>query len=150
MRIIVLVLLSFCMSVSCQTKKQTAQTVTTKKSKIKNEPVKEEIKTDPIKDTQMAEVIEYETMSRGTYSKIIFQNDAINLYADRDNLKKSQAVTMAKEDLLTIRNLIKSINPEILPTLKAPSDARFFDHGNPPAEITKLVTKLVSFSEKKK
>jgi hypothetical protein len=167
MKTIALIFLSLFLTKSCQQKNTT----------IENAPVAEVVKTEEIKPemtenkVQTGTKVEYEAMSRGFFSKIIFENNQITIASDRNNPEKGTVVMLTKEDISVISNLIKAVNLDELPNLKAPSEKRMydgathanltitsngkvyagagFDGGNPPAAIAKLVTKLVSYSEKK-
>ena len=167
MKTIALVFLSLFLTKSCQSKKEATE----------NAPVAEVVKTDETKpemtenNVQTGTKVEYEALSRGFFSKIIFENNQITVASDRNNPEKGTVVMLTKEDVSEISNLIKAVNLEELPNLKAPSEARTydgaahanltitsngtvytgagFDAGNPPSAIAKLVTKLVSYSEKK-
>lgn len=167
MKTIALVFLSLFLTKSCQTKKGTTE----------NAPVAEVVKTETTKPemtenkVQAGIKVEYEAMSRGFFSKIIFENNQITVASDRNNPEKGTVVMLTKEDVSEISKLIKAVNLDGLPNLKAPSEKRMydgaphanltitsngkvytgagFDGGNPPVAIAKLVTKLVSYSEQK-
>ncbi|WP_394758890.1 hypothetical protein [Flavobacterium sp.] len=173
MKTIALVFLSLFMTKSCQPKKdssvseqakQTTETLSTTQTEITKSEMAEN-------KVQTGTKVEYEAMSRGFFSKIIFENNQITIVSDRNSEGKGTVLMLSKEDISEISNLIKAINLDGLATLKAPSEKRMydgaahanlkitsngteyngagFDHGFPPAEIEKLVTKLVSYSEKK-
>ena len=110
-------------------------------------------------------------MSRGYFSKIVFQNDKLSISKDRNNVEKGDPISITTAEITEINKLLKSVKPQTLPKLKWPTEKRFydgaahanltivqngetfvgpgFDHGFPPAEIEKLVNKLVSIAEKK-
>jgi hypothetical protein len=160
-----LVFLSYFMAVSCQCKKETV----TKQPDVIKENVAPKVVLQ--ENNQTSDMVEYEAMSRGYFKRITFQNDVVTISSDRNNPGKGEVVKLSSEDVKELNKLIKAINPEILPNLKGPTEKRFydgaasanlritnkgithngpgFDHGDPPVEIEKLVTKLVSFSEKK-
>ncbi|MFB9109305.1 hypothetical protein [Flavobacterium gyeonganense] len=120
------------------------------------------------KKTDMAStVIEYSAMSRGYYKKIVVQNQTVSVTNKRD----AQAVenTIKKTDWDKIVAEFEKINVESIPTLKAPTEKRFydgaaignlkiiqnqktyetqgFDNGFPPKEIEKLVNLLTDFAK---
>jgi hypothetical protein len=114
---------------------------------------------------------EYEALSRGYFSKIVFQNNKVTIAKDRNAADKGAEVTITTKEAAELTKLLKAIKPETLPKLKWPSEARFydgaahanlsitvdgkvytgagFDHGKPPVEIAKFVEKLLSIAEKK-
>lgn len=121
-------------------------------------------------DAQMNEementTIEYQAMSRGMYLNINVHSDDISITKARKGEAKTSK--LAKADFKEIANLLRDIKVETLPDLKAPTDKRMydgaahatlkiindgqvyetssFDHGEPPAEIKKLIDKLMSF-----
>ena len=167
MKTIALVFLSLFLTKSCQNKKELVENAQAiEATKI------EENKTEMAENkVQTGTKVEYEATSRGFFSKIIFENNQITIASDRNNPEKGTVVMLTKEDVSEISNLIKAVNLDELPNLKAPSEARTydgaahanltitsngtvytgagFDAGNPPSAIAKLVSKLVSYSEKK-
>lgn len=112
-------------------------------------------------------VIEYSAISRGYYKKIVVQNQTVSVTNKRD----AQAVenTIKKTDWDKIVAEFEKINVESIPTLKAPTEKRFydgaaignlkitqnqktyetpgFDNGFPPKEIEKLVNLLTDFAK---
>lgn len=112
-------------------------------------------------------VIEYSAISRGYYKKIVVQNQTVSVTNKRD----AQAVenTIKKTDWDKIIAEFEKINLESIPTLKAPTEKRFydgaaignlkitqnqktyetpgFDNGFPPKEIEKLVNLLTDFAK---
>jgi hypothetical protein len=175
MKTIALVFLSLFLTKSCQQKNDSSASEQAKQT-TENASVAEVVKTDETKPemienkVQTGTKVEYRAMSRGFFSKIIFENNQLTIASDR-NKPEGTVVILTKEDVLTISNLVKVLNLNELPNLKAPSEARTydgaphanltitsngtvytgagFDAGNPPAAIEKLVTKLVSYSEQK-
>ena len=113
-------------------------------------------------------VIEYTANTRGFYQKIIVQNQSVAVSTDRNGTVKSKT-KISDSDWKMLMEEFKEIDLEDLPGLKAPSEKRFydgaaianlkvtykgkeylttdFDHGTPPAEIEKLVNKIVSFAK---
>jgi hypothetical protein len=176
MKTIALVFLSLFLTKSCQQKNDSSASEQAKQT-TENASVAEVVKTEEIKSemtenkVQTGTKVEYEATSRGFFSKIIFENNQITVVSDRNNPEKGTVVMLSKEDVSEISNLIKAVKLNELPNLKAPSEKRMydgaahanltitsngttytgagFDAGNPPSAIAKLVSKLVSYSEKK-
>ncbi len=113
-------------------------------------------------------VLEYTTLSRGgAYKMIQISNKIISVQKSRDS--KAITKSCSNEEWNKIISLLKNINLDNLSTLKAPSQARFydgadianlkvickgitydvpsFDHGNPAKEIKVLVKEILSQSE---
>ena len=167
MKTIALVFLSLFLTKSCQPKNTTNENAAVAEV-VKTEEIKSEMTENKV---QTGTKVEYEAMSRGFFSKIIFENNQITIASDRNNPEKGTVVMLTKEDVSEISNLIKALNLNELPNLKAPSEKRMydgaahanltitsngniytgagFDAGNPPSAISKLVSKLVSYSEQK-
>jgi hypothetical protein len=198
MKTVVLIFLSLFLTQSCQNKKavvtQTPQenaiiaetepkTVAAPKTETSSEQQVVEVSNPVVGEkpkeevTYKEEVIqkgikaEYEALSRGYFSKIIFQNNKVTIAKDRNAADKGNEVSMTTKEAAELTKLLKAIKPETLPKLKWPSEARYydgaahanltitvdgkvytgagFDHGKPPAEIAKFVEKLLSIAEKK-
>jgi hypothetical protein len=150
-------ILFVCMSCNCQ-KKTAAQANIT------------EVQNDTMAMAQQDMRIEYEANTRGFYQKIIIQNQTISVSKDRKGLDKPVETKISNADWKQLMSSLNAIRLEELPNLKAPTEKRFydgaaiaglkitskdktyetssFDHGFPPAEIKKLVDKIVSFTEK--
>ena len=159
MKNLIFIIVGLLVLMTCQTKKEVTPAI----SKI-------EIVTSKFK-VQEPMKVEYEATTRGYYSKITLENNVVSVSNDRNNVEKPQTANLSSSDKYEIDNLLKNLNPESLTTLKGATEKRFydgaphanlkitknaksyetegFDHGFPPKEIEKLVTKLVSFSEKK-
>jgi hypothetical protein len=112
-------------------------------------------------------VIEYTANTRGYYRKITVKDEKVYVSAERGEKGLGKQVTISDADRKALIDAFQEVNLDDLPGLKAPSEKRFydgaaianlkitykektyetqaFDHGNPPAEIEKLVTKMVSF-----
>lgn len=167
MKTVALIFLSLFLTKSCQSKKDVVETASVAET-VKTEENRDEISKDKVQENAM---IEYEALSRGYYKKIIFQNNQITIVSDRDSQGKGDIVRLSKEDASEISTLLKGINLDGIANLKAPTEKRMydgaahanltvtkngktysgggFDHGFPPKEIEKLVSKLVSYSEEK-
>ncbi|MBF4464670.1 hypothetical protein [Flavobacterium sp. LC2016-12] len=111
--------------------------------------------------------MEYSAVSRGVYKKIVVQNKTVSVTNGRDTQPIEKKITDAKwKQIVTEFSKIKL---ESIPTLKAPTEKRFydgaaignlkitqnqktyettgFDNGFPPKEIEKLVNLLVDFAK---
>lgn len=113
---------------------------------------------------------EYEASTRGAYQKVVVTQDSVITIKDRE-MKDVVKKTTTKGDWDKLTAAAGKINPEGLKDLKAPSvkhqfdgalmanlkiikDGKeyrsvTFDHGNPPAEIAPLVTKIIGMSDLK-
>lgn len=111
--------------------------------------------------------IEYSAMSRGLYKKIIVQNKTVSVTNGRNTKAVESKIDDAKWKQIVAE--FSKINLESIPTLKGPTEKRFydgaaignlkitqnkkiyetpgFDNGYPPKEIEKLVNLLVSFTK---
>ena len=121
------------------------------------------------KNTDMkTAVIEYEAQTRGMYQKVLVENQTVFVAKNRD--EKPVEVKISDEDWIVLTTEFEKLDLEAIPNLEAPTEKRFydgaaianlkitykgktyetkaFDHGFPPAEIKKIVTKLVSFTQK--
>jgi hypothetical protein len=112
-------------------------------------------------------VIEYSAMSRGYYKKIVVQNQTVSVTNKRDAEAIENKIDKADWDKIVAE--FEKINLESIPTLKAPTEKRFydgaaignlkitqnqktyetpgFDNGFPPKEIEKLVNLLTDFAK---
>ncbi|WP_348812097.1 hypothetical protein [Flavobacterium maritimum] len=121
------------------------------------------------KNTDMdTATIEYSAQSRGIYQKVLVENQTVFVSKNRD--EKPVETKISDEDWKVLTAEFEKLDLEAVPNLKAPTEKRFydgaaianlkiiykgktyetkgFDHGFPPAEIKKLVNKLVSFTHK--
>lgn len=111
---------------------------------------------------------EYEALTRGKYNKIIVKQDTVITIKDRE-MKDVVTRSLPKSDWNSLLESVGKVNLDKLSTLEAPSkkhqfdgaplanlkvirgDKTYqtvtFDHGNPPAEIKEVVTKLLSVSD---
>ena len=116
-------------------------------------------------------VIEYVANTRGFYKKITVQNQMVLVTKDRKGNDKPVQIKISDSDWKKLIADFQEINLDEVPNLKAPSEKRFydgaaianlkiihkdktyestnFDHGNPPAEIKKLVV-LINELDKEK
>jgi hypothetical protein len=114
-------------------------------------------------------VIEYSANTRGFYQKIIISNRKLSVSKDRNGTEKPIATAISDADWKELVTAFQTIELDNLATLKAPSKKRFhdgaaiadlkivhqektyqstsFDHGTPPKEIEKLVTKITALVE---
>jgi hypothetical protein len=111
--------------------------------------------------------IEYSTLSRGSYKLIKVNKKSISVINKRN--AKPIIKTCSEKDWDKLIDVLKTIDIENLPNLKAPSEKRLFDgaaianllitynsntyksasfdHGNPPKEIESIVKEILSISE---
>ena len=111
---------------------------------------------------------EYEAITRGKYNKIIVKQDTVITIKDRE-MKDVVTRSLPKSDWNDLLESVGKVNLDKLSTLEAPSKKHqfdgaplanlkiirgektyqtvTFDHGNPPAEIKEVVTKLLSVSD---
>ncbi|WOD44754.1 hypothetical protein [Hwangdonia lutea] len=119
------------------------------------------------KINQDAIALEYTTQTRGAYNAIAInkkQVATVNKHGAKPNIKICSET--AWNQLIKI---LKTVNVENVPNLKAPSEDRFFDgaaiahlkityngkiyksqpfdHGNPPKQIAALVKEMLSISK---
>ena len=116
-------------------------------------------------------VIEYTANSRGFYQKISIQDQMVLISNDRSGNDKAVATKIAADDWEELVICFKKIELNNLPTLKSPTEKRFydgapianfkitfkgktyetpsFDHGYPPKEVTRFVNKINSFVKQK-
>ena len=114
-------------------------------------------------------VIQYAADSRGFHLKIIITNHVATISQGRSPENKAEQVKISDADWNELVAGFAKINLEDLSKYKDPSQKRYydgaaaaslkvryqeknyeskdFDHGNPPAEIEKLVTKIVSLAK---
>lgn len=108
--------------------------------------------------------LEYTATSRGFYQKITVKNHSLTVNSDRNGTEKPKISSISDSDWKYLSEEIKKIDTITFKTLKAPTEKRFydgaaianlsisiaqkeltspaFDHGNPPKEIEKIITKL--------
>lgn len=112
-------------------------------------------------------VIEYTANTRGYFRKITVKDAKVYVSKERDAKDIGAEIKISEADRKELIAAFQEINLDELPAAKPPTEKRFydgaamaglkitykgktyesqtFDHGNPPVEIEKLVTKLVSF-----
>lgn len=112
-------------------------------------------------------VVEYTANTRGFYYKITIQDKVVQITQDRRGQNKPARKVLTDAEWNDLVAEFKAINLEALPTLKAPTEKRFydgaaianlkvtykekeyvttdFDDGFPPAEIEKLVNKITQY-----
>ncbi|WP_310556004.1 hypothetical protein [Flavobacterium sp.] len=174
MKTIAILFLSLFLSKSCQSKKEisnnSSQVTTTLEQvqELKSEPETETVKTQK---QEKGTFIQYEASTRGSYLKITILNEKLTLFKDRDPEAKGDSKTLTAAEVSELATLLKEFKPELLPTLKWPTELRFydgalhanltivengnthitkgFDHGHPPVEIEKFVIKLLAIAENK-
>lgn len=112
--------------------------------------------------------LEYELNTRGFYRKVSITNQIMAVTSVRDG--KPTTVKISDADWKELVILTQAVNKEGLETLKAPTEKRFydgapianfriitkdktfdsapFDGGFPPAEIEKIINKIVAIDQK--
>ena len=115
--------------------------------------------------------LQYTATTRGFFQKIVIINQKATISRDRNGEKFPREITISDKDWKEIIGYFEKIDLEKVPTLKGPTQKRFydgaaianlkiryqdknyettdFDHGFPPAEIEKLVNKIVSLTKTK-
>ncbi|MEO5776979.1 MAG: hypothetical protein ABIQ27_08735 [Flavobacterium sp.] len=115
--------------------------------------------------------LQYSASTRGFFQKIVIINQKATISRDRNSEKAPEELTISDKDWEEIIGYFEKIDLEKVPTLKDPTQKRFydgaaianlkiryqdknyetvdFDHGFPPAEIEKLVNKIVSIAKAK-
>lgn len=110
---------------------------------------------------------EYEAMTRGGFKKVLAKQDTIYSINAREG--KAIEKKLSKSDWNDMLTLLSKVDVENIKNLKAPTEKRFhdgamiaklrvifkdktyesatFDHKSPPAEIEKLVNKIVESSD---
>ena len=113
--------------------------------------------------------LQYTATTRGFFQKIIVVNHKATIFRDRNSEKNPEQLTISDKDWKEIMGYFEKIDLEKVPTLKDPTQKRFydgaaianlkiryqdknyettdFDHEFPPAEIEKLVNKIVSLGK---
>ena len=112
--------------------------------------------------------IQYEALSRGFFENILVSEAGIHLRIDRNNALQT-FYKISKKDWQKCLDLLEELNPEDLPTLKAPTSKRFydgaahavlsieidgqkvttpsFDHGYPPETIKDLTAHVLDLKK---
>jgi hypothetical protein len=115
--------------------------------------------------------LQYTATTRGFFEKIVVINQKVTISRDRNGEKSPEEITISDKDWKEIIGYFEKIDLEKLPTLKDPTQKRFydgaaianlkiryqdknyetkdFDHEFPPIEIEKLVNKIVSLANTK-
>lgn len=115
--------------------------------------------------------LQYTANTRGFFQKIVVINQKATISRDRNGEKFPEEIAISDKDWKEIIGYFEKIDLEKLPTLKDPTQKRFydgaaianlkvrykdknyettdFDHEFPPAEIEKLVNKIVSLAKVK-
>ena len=115
--------------------------------------------------------LQYTASTRGFFQKIVVINQKATISRDRNGEKFPEEIAISDKDWKEIIGYFEKIDLEKVPTLKDPTQKRFydgaaianlkvryqdknyettdFDHEFPPAEIEKLVNKIVSLAKEK-
>jgi thioredoxin-related protein len=113
-------------------------------------------------------VLEYEVSTRGSFKKVIVKEDATITFFDREG-KNLSTQKMDKDVWNNLLEMVKAVDLKSIKDLEAPSNNRasdrvasgkltvinqestyvsnFFDHGNPPAAIRKIVKQMIEMAE---
>lgn len=113
--------------------------------------------------------LQYTATTRGFYQRIIVANQKATISTDRNQKEIPKEVKISDKDWKELVDYFQKVDLESIPQLKDPTQKRFydgaaianlkirhqdknyettdFDHEFPPAEIEKLVNKIVSFSK---
>ena len=113
---------------------------------------------------------EYTSSTRGFFQKTTIQNKKAIISIDRNGEKNPEELLISDKDWKEIIGYFEKIDLEKVPTLKDPTQKRFydgaaianlkiryknkdyqtsdFDHGFPPVEIEKVVNKIVAMGQK--
>ena len=113
--------------------------------------------------------VQYTANTRGFFQKIIIINQKATILRDRNGEKSPEEITISDKDWKEIIGYFEKIDLEKLPTLKDPTQKRFYDgaaianlkiryqdknyetidcdHGFPPAAIEEFVNKIVSLAK---
>lgn len=116
-------------------------------------------------------VIEYSANTRGFYQKITIANKIAQVTHDREGLQAPEQIKISDGDWKELVQAFSEVDLDELSNLKAPSERRAydgaahaklkirfndknhettnFDHGNPPAQISDFVQKVVAFGTPK-
>ncbi|WP_396160343.1 hypothetical protein [Flavobacterium sp.] len=114
--------------------------------------------------------IYYEASTRGYFLSLKVENKMIYIYKDRNSKEYSDKLVLSEEEWSEISTLAKAVDLAKVKDLKWPTEKRYydaaafaniifeskgikypangFDHGFPPSEIEKLVTKITKLAEK--
>ena len=109
--------------------------------------------------------VEYKAYSRGFYQVVTIENQMV--FITKTRVEKPVAFKIPIADWKSLNMAIQELDLELLSQLKAPTEKRLFDgaaianlkitkqgktyesqsfdHGYPPAEIEKIVNKMLSF-----
>ncbi len=125
-------------------------------------------KTVQSKEVKSMEVL-YTANSRGFHQRILIKDQMMYIANSRDEKDDGPSTRLTDAQWKSLVSEMGKINPEILPTLKAPTEKRFydgaaianlkvtykgkeymttdFDHGYPPAEIEKVVNMITALAK---
>ena len=114
-------------------------------------------------------ILEYTANTRGFYQKISVKDQMVSVSKDRSGIDELVATKISDADWKELVGYFETVNLDDFPSLKAPTEKRFydgaaianlkviykdktyetsaFDHGYPPAEIKKIVDKINSLAK---
>jgi hypothetical protein len=152
---------------SCNSTKEATSNSQESESVVASRPSKETVESND-KNYHDKTAVTYKATSRGYFTYVQVSENEIQVSSDRA-LMKIDSYTIKENDWLEVNKLIKAINLETFQKLEAPTDKRLFDgaphttlslikgdvvyitptfdEGHPPAEIEKLVNKVLSIKE---
>ncbi|MFK7049608.1 hypothetical protein FLACOL_00784 [Flavobacterium columnare] len=160
----------FVLLVSCKCKKTTlAQTESTLVKNEKQKEMESKSAEDLIKEKQdNGTLVEYTANTRGYYLRIKLTQNALAYTENRDT-DSFKPIKLTSNQIDELQTLLKQIDLATLEKLKAPTELRHhdgaahadmkitkngqeyqstgFDHGYPPVEIEKFVSKLLSYKK---
>lgn len=115
--------------------------------------------------------IQYTATTRGFYQRIVIINQKATISSDRNEKQIPKELRISDKDWKELVGYFQKVDLENIPKLKDPTQKRFydgaaianlkiqyqdktykttdFDHEFPPAEIEKLVNKIVSLAKEK-
>lgn len=154
---------------SCNSSKEMIAESKTPITESKPSEKMETTKSIEIGDSYNTMAITYQSLSRGSFDHIQISKNEVLLSKD-SSLKDMEQHRCEEKDWTELQGLLKSIDIETLPKLKAPTSQRLFDgaasatlsvrqgdmlimtpsfdHGQPPKSIENLVNKVLSIKEK--
>lgn len=120
------------------------------------------------KNTQTTSM-EYEYYSRGSYRKVVINNQVVAIYDNRDAIKPNIEKKITDANWAKLNTELEKLNFDAIATYKDPTQKRFydgapiaglvliynnvkykskaFDHGDPPAELKKLIDTINEIAE---
>ncbi|AND63686.1 hypothetical protein AX766_04305 [Flavobacterium covae] len=159
----------FVLLVSCKCKQTTLPQA--ESTLVKNEKNKEKESIKPVEEgrtdkQEKGMFVEYVANTRGYHLRIKLTPNSLSYTENRD-ADDFKSVDLTAQQIDELQTLLNQINLKALDKLKAPTELRYhdgaahadmkikkedqeyqsagFDHGHPPVEIEKFVSKLISY-----